>query len=393
MNNKLLSELVKTEFSNAKMMKYFDHTERVVGYIKELSKNYVVKDDLLIACGWLHDIGRVVDNSYIGHINSLEKKARQLLSEANFTPSDTATIISIAVTHHPKTDEKLLKIEEQILYDADNLELVGSLGLLRWFGGMPEKTLELSASARMFMNLYDEAIKLKGTFFYTKKATFLAGCRPIENYEFCKSLIRDIDDIYINNDFCISKKSLFAEQKTNKNRTIVLLSGLRCSGKTFSREIILDYFDVDYYHTNYVKTGDADANTIGPKEIVKRYGRGISYFYFLENDLKKFFEQTKKNIVIDSVKSKNDVSVIKSFFPKCNILVIWFHANFNKRLERYMDRDILNNIRNSDLVEHDNELSALGIWDIMKNADYVINTDTTKEKLTHRLSEIFAGLI
>jgi len=389
----MLSGLVKAEFSNAKMMKYFDHTERVVGYIKELSKNYDVNKDLLVACGWLHDIGRVVDNSYLGHINSLEKKATQLLSEANFMPSDIASIASIAVTHHPKADERLLKIEEQILYDADNLELVGSLGLLRWFGGMPEKTLELSASAKMFINLYDDAIKLKGTFFYTKTATFLAGCRPIENYEFCKSLMNDITDIYVNNDFLISKKSLFAESKNNKNRTIVLLAGFRCSGKTFSREIILDYFDVDYYHTNYVKTGDADANTIGPKEIIKRYGEGVSYFYFLENDLKKFFNQTKKSIVIDSIKSKNDVVTIKSFFPECNVIIIWFHANFKKRLERYIDRDITANIRNSDLLEHDNELIEIGIWDIMKDSDYVINTDTTKEKLAHRISEIFASLI
>ena len=393
MNNKMLSSLVRTEFSNVNMMKYFDHTERVVGYIKELSKNYDVNEDLLIACGWLHDIGRVVDNSYLGHINSLEKKATQLLFEANFTPSDIASIVSIAVTHHPKTDEKLLKIEEQILYDADNLELVGTLGLLRWFGGMPEKTLDLLSSAKMFISLYDDAVKLKGTFFYTKTATFLAGCRPVENYEFCKSLINDITSIYVNNDFVISRRALFAEPKTNKNRTIVLLAGLRCSGKTFSREIILDYFDVDYYHTNSVKTGDTDANTIGPKEIVKRYGKGISYFYFLENDLKKFFSQTEKTLIIDSIKSKNDVAIIKSFFPKCNIFVIWFHANFKKRLERYTDRDITNNIRNSDLLEHDNELIELGIWDIMKDADYVINTDTTKERLAHRLSEIFAGFI
>jgi dephospho-CoA kinase len=187
--------------------------------------------------------------------------------------------------------------------------------------------------------------------------------------------------------------TLFARKKSDNNqKNIIVLAGLRCSGKTFIRKLILNYFDFDFYHTNRVKTGDHDSMAIGPKEIVQRYGKGESYFYYLKDDIINFYNSSNKSIVIDSIKCINDINVLQDFFPNSKIHVVWTQAKDSIRLERYEKRDIERGVRNSNLFDHDKELIELGILEVIKNVDFIINTDDTHSNILHQISTFLIPL-
>ena len=168
------------------MQKYYEHTERVVGYTKILIDKYNVQKELVLAAAWIHDIGRVIDNTFLGHVQSLDKKGFFLLTEASFSDKEINEIINIANKHHPLSMCMISSIESQIIYDADNLDLVGAIGLIRWFDTFPSDTLQLKESAQMFIEIYNEAIKLKGRFFYTDEANIIgAGRLSVSDFMSC----------------------------------------------------------------------------------------------------------------------------------------------------------------------------------------------------------------
>ena len=143
---KRLQKLTRDVFIKANMQKYYEHTERVVGYTKILIDKYNVQKELVLAAAWIHDIGRVIDNTFLGHVQSLDKKGFFLLTEASFSDKEINEIINIANKHHPLSMCMISSIESQIIYDADNLDLVGAIGLIRWFDTFPSDTLQLKAN-------------------------------------------------------------------------------------------------------------------------------------------------------------------------------------------------------------------------------------------------------
>lgn len=396
---KKLQNNVKQVFESSDMLKYYFHTERVYGYTIEILKMQKRTNNLLLAAALVHDIGRTSHNGFIEHIEKLNSIAEPLLKRVGYSKENIDKILKIAGSHHPSASEKLYEIDDMVLYDADNLDLVGILGFMRWFGSVPNEILEMIDSAKLYLNIYDTEVAKKGSLFYTNEAKVLGETSAVENTLLCKALVHSIERMHIDGEFNNEKYSFSPAllgkpyMGIHKKKTILLLSGYRCSGKSYLRKMLSTYFSVDVFDTNSKRTYDPDANVISPKEVIERYGKGDTYFLFLIDELAEFIDKSSKEvIVIDSVKNPKDIVFFENTYPDFQILNLWLHCPDYVRFQRYEERDVKNNIRNEDIHAHDHCLEELGIVDVMKRADFIINMNNEQSHLIMQLSAVFNSL-
>lgn len=388
---KVLANEVNKTFLSVNMNKYYEHTVRVVGYVQTILKYEEDENELVIAAAWIHDIGRTIDNTFKGHMQKLVAAAQPILVQVGYSNSEMHRILEIALQHHPDVKEKITDHYAQMIFDADNLELTGAIGILRWYDTFPSNTQSLISSSKMFLDMYQNAISERGRFFYTEKACMIGEARLIDNVEFCQMVIQEVENIYTFKNFNLAFCKFFSKRKIENSegrKIIIALAGFRCSGKSFLISLLKKRFAgvISFYNTNSVPTGDGDAQIIGPKEVVTRYGNGESYLWFLRKDLESFYNDSGRIVLIDSIKSESDIKVLKEIFPDALVYTIWLHANYNVREARYVERDLKTRKRSSSLIEHDNELKELGILELMQNADKIIATDCNEIELMHSVS-------
>jgi uncharacterized protein len=132
---KKLENLVKKALKKEKTGHDYDHAKRTVKNALLIAKHYKKVDyDVLIASCWLHDI--VSKPSKIHH-RIAAKKAAQILKKFNF-PKDKIKAVQHAIINHNRafslekpTPISKLSLEAKLLYDADMLDAIGAVGLIR----------------------------------------------------------------------------------------------------------------------------------------------------------------------------------------------------------------------------------------------------------------------
>jgi len=112
----------------------YEHVNRVVKIATFLAKKEKANVELVQIGALLHDIGWAVGNP---HNETGAKLAKKILKEINY-PSEK--IIRI-ILHHPLAfKDKLETLEEKIVWDADKIDLIGVVGVVRafhWLGNKP----------------------------------------------------------------------------------------------------------------------------------------------------------------------------------------------------------------------------------------------------------------
>lgn len=368
---------VKTLYHSSGVKAYYHHTIRVTEYSYKIAKTEKVNEELIVAAALIHDIGMIYDNSFIGHVVQTKEKGPKILYSAGFSNEEIIRIISIAISHHPNNKSILLDNYEKILFDADNLDLVGAFGILRWFGKIPDSIQDLKSSAELFINIIKDAYKTRDYYFYTCYGRILGEKFIDECLDFCKK-IKEFSNTFLYNSYDLRPKSITNQIYNNKKLTkpnkkiIVALCGFRCCGKSSIRKILSKY-NINVYDTNSVETNDKDSNNLSISEIIKRYGENESYLHFINNDLNKYIDKSLQLVIIDSIKTEKDLIFLKKNYPECIIKTIFIYVPYKIREKRYIERDIKTNMRNQLLQDHDNELIKFGILNLMYHSDYVID--------------------
>jgi uncharacterized protein len=121
----------------AKPVDKFGHQPRLYALTKEIGAGLDYDDDIVFAAAWLHDLG-----VFIGHRpEEPEALARwdntayamertpELLRAMNFPPEKVDAVVEAIRTHQPAAHPTT--IEGMILRDADILEQLGAIGILR----------------------------------------------------------------------------------------------------------------------------------------------------------------------------------------------------------------------------------------------------------------------
>jgi uncharacterized protein len=115
----------------------FGHQPRLYALTRIIGQGMDYDDDVVYAAAWLHDLGVFIGHrpeepellSRWGHVAYTIKKVPAVLAEAGFPEAKVPAVLDAIRTHQPK--DSPTTIEAVILRDADILEQLGAVGILR----------------------------------------------------------------------------------------------------------------------------------------------------------------------------------------------------------------------------------------------------------------------
>jgi uncharacterized protein len=123
--------------SEARPADKFGHQPRLYALATQIGKGMQYDDDILFAAVWMHDLGVFLGHrpedleqlSRWDHVPYTIQQSRELLLTWGF-PSEKLDAVAEAIRNHQPKDEPTT-VEGTLLRDADILEQLGAVGLLR----------------------------------------------------------------------------------------------------------------------------------------------------------------------------------------------------------------------------------------------------------------------
>lgn len=109
---------------------FFDHLERVLRIAVMLSEKEGADLELVQLGALLHDVGHAIGEP---HNETGARLAREILREVGYPEEIIEKVAGIVFRHRQSLDHELETIEEEIVWDADKIDLIGVTGVLRAF--------------------------------------------------------------------------------------------------------------------------------------------------------------------------------------------------------------------------------------------------------------------
>lgn len=115
----------------------FGHQPRLYALACRIGAGMNYDDDVLFAAAWMHDLGvflghRPADPALLAnwnHVPYTVGRSRELLPAWGFPQSKLSAVVNAIETHQPQDEPT--QLEGVLLRDADILEQLGAMGLLR----------------------------------------------------------------------------------------------------------------------------------------------------------------------------------------------------------------------------------------------------------------------
>jgi len=122
---------------NAKPAHKFGHQPRLYALTQQIGEGLQYDDDVVFAAVWLHDLGVFIGHrpedverlKTWNHVAYVTEKAPQILADAGFPAAKVPAVLEVIRTHQPQDTPQT--IEATIARDADILEQLGAIGILR----------------------------------------------------------------------------------------------------------------------------------------------------------------------------------------------------------------------------------------------------------------------
>ncbi len=193
----LLEEYITAIFGNSTHKRYLGHSKRVRAYARSIGEAEGAALDVLLPAALLHDVGYTVDGSFQGHVAKSMILARGELSAVGFDAEAADRIVHVLGSHHPEPGAPLESLEEKVLYDADNMEIIGAFGCLRWVGTFPETTADLVGTLSLFEGVVAKCVTARGSLFFTATARSIGDDvvrATLEYYSKVKQYIAQFDE-------------------------------------------------------------------------------------------------------------------------------------------------------------------------------------------------------
>jgi uncharacterized protein len=129
-----LAEFVRRE---AKPVEKFGHQPRLYALTLKLGAGLAYDDDVVCAAAWLHDLGVFVGHrpedpvelARWDHVAYALERVPGILADCDFPTEKTGAVLECIRNHQPKDEPET--VESMILRDADILEQLGAIGILR----------------------------------------------------------------------------------------------------------------------------------------------------------------------------------------------------------------------------------------------------------------------
>jgi putative nucleotidyltransferase with HDIG domain len=121
----------------------YSHVLQVTEFAIEIANNVEEEvDPVVVICGaLLHDIGRTISDEMHGLVGG--SIAEKLLESLPLSDEQANRITKVIVRHTATSHVVPHCVEEKIVYDADGLDRLGTMGLLRGFVGKKGSMVEV----------------------------------------------------------------------------------------------------------------------------------------------------------------------------------------------------------------------------------------------------------
>ncbi len=183
------------------------HVYRVLYAALDIASGYGIDKDVLIAAALLHDIGRdaqfkdpKLDHAVVG-----SEMAYAYLKGLGWPEEKARRVKDCVYSHRYRNNREPETLEAKILFDADKLDVAGTLGIARtlaYKGIVAEPLYSLDAAGNVLGGDGDAASsffqeyqwKLKNVYgkFYTEKARLLAEGRRAAAEAFYRSMLEEV---------------------------------------------------------------------------------------------------------------------------------------------------------------------------------------------------------
>ncbi|WP_099466591.1 HD domain-containing protein [Konateibacter massiliensis] len=189
-----------------------EHVYRVLYTALDIAKyEENINYDILITACLLHDIGREeqFQNPNLCHAIVGGDKANQYLLECGWEPSDAQAVKECIISHRYRTHHLPQIMEAKILFDADKLDVTGTLGIARtlfYKGYVSEPLYSTNVEGEILDGSKDNApsffqeykFKLERLYdkFYTKRGQALAMERQKAAVDFYNNMLREVQSAY-----------------------------------------------------------------------------------------------------------------------------------------------------------------------------------------------------
>ena len=152
----------------------FGHQPRLYALTQEVGAGLNYDEDVVFAAAWLHDLGVFVGHrpedpaelAQWDHVAYAVERVPGLLREVGFPEEKIEPVLEVIRTHQPK--DSPTTIEATIVRDADILEQLGAIGILRTVSKVGRDTrfstfTQAVAALRRALNTLPGQIKLDRT--------------------------------------------------------------------------------------------------------------------------------------------------------------------------------------------------------------------------------------
>lgn len=129
--------IVRMLEQEARPVDKFGHQPRLYALACQIGKGLAYDDDIVFAAAWMHDLGVFVGNRpedptalmNWDHVGYACARVPDLLAQSGFPAEKIPAVLDAIRTHQPQDDPQT--IEATVLRDADILEQLGAIGILR----------------------------------------------------------------------------------------------------------------------------------------------------------------------------------------------------------------------------------------------------------------------
>ena len=187
------------------------HIYRVLYFALDIADHFDVNFDVLIASALLHDIGREAqfNNPNIDHAIFGSELAYNFILKLGWNEEKANHIKKCISTHRYRKNNEPESIEAKILFDADKLDVTGTMGIARtlaYKGIVAEPLYSLDQNGKVLDGTEDKEpsffqeynFKLKNIYdgFYTDRANEIAKARKEIAKQFYETMLKEVNETY-----------------------------------------------------------------------------------------------------------------------------------------------------------------------------------------------------
>ena len=124
---KLIQQYAK-DLTAGRLASGYEHSYRVYHLARQLGEDLEYDDEVLHAACFLHDVDVA---TMVGRPDTSADKARSILAETGFAPGKIQDVYQVIRDHMPGDEREEATVETKLLHDANLLDTLGAVGLVR----------------------------------------------------------------------------------------------------------------------------------------------------------------------------------------------------------------------------------------------------------------------